>query len=117
MSVAELQNLIAFALNALQLIAGLTNGLSFAALSELLTLIKELPAVNLSNLKLALAEYKNLSIEQTTELEAYVAANFNVGNQKIATIVETAFDFLLGLSGVIGPFLPVLSVTKKKQGE
>ena len=101
MDVQALEDLLAFGVNAAQLVDKVVHGFSLGELGEVVTLISSAKTV-IGEAKQALAEYLALSDADRSTVDAAIVADVQgFTDQNVGTYVQVVLEFLVSLSSVL----------------
>jgi hypothetical protein len=110
-SIEELKQLVSFGLSSGELVVGLANGFSFDDVQKALEVVKKAPALKLAGV--ALTQYREMTDEQASALEAFVITDFDIPADSVETVIEAVLAFLIGLHGFVDMLLPKLNAAKQ----
>lgn len=99
--VNEVKELLAFGLSAGELVAGLADGVGFDDVGKAIKAAR-LAKPAFKDAKLALEQYIAASPEEVVELEQFVVDNFDIADDKIEAVIETALKVVIQLHDLAG---------------
>lgn len=100
----ELKKLVGAGLSAGEFIASLSSGFSFILLLKLFGLVKDsIGAAKVA--PVALAEYLAMSDEQALELESWVEKEFDISDDNVEKMIESALKVVIELHSIVAEFL------------
>lgn len=101
----ELKALVGFGLSCGELLAGLGDGFSFDDVKKVIDCAKQASPA-LKGAKAALGQYLVMSDEQAKELEDFVIADFDIADDQVEFVIESALKVAIELHGLASIFAP-----------
>ena len=102
---AQLKTFVGGLLTLGEFLAGLGDGFSFDDIRKAVEVAKVMNPM-LQNAKPALDQYRAMSDEQAKELEDYIAAEFDIEDDKLELVIESVLRFAIELRGLADILLP-----------
>lgn len=105
MATSNLKVLLAFILSLGELVASVTKGVSFSLVGKLIEVARTaVPA--LAHASDALKEYANMTDSEAVDIEQYVVTEFDIEDDKVEGVIETALKVAVELHGLVKFLLP-----------
>ena len=102
LGVSELKNVLGLGLSVGQLVEALADGVGISDIAKLVGVVRKAPSA-IAALKSGkvLSELKDLDDTEKAELKAYVAAEFDLADDKIEAAIEAGLNVAIDLSDLL----------------
>ena len=101
----ELKKLLGFGLSVIELVADISDGISFSIIAKLVAVAKD-AKVALSGAQAALDQYKAMSDAEALELEQFVQDELDISQDNVEAMIESILSWVIQLHSIFQQLLP-----------